>query len=174
MEGVFLMSTTFGGQTVTIKGDRKKVGDFAPDFRAVDRDLQERSLSEFKEKYLVLSVVPSVDTGVCDYQTKMFNQSLSKYEDVKVITISNDLPFAQKRWCAAADMEHVVTLSDHKSLDFAMKYGTLIREHRLQARSVFILDENREIVYLEYVKEVSDHPDYDAVVDFLENKAKKI
>ncbi len=161
------MPTTAGGQKVTVKGERKKIGDVAPDFHAIDRDMNEKRLKDFEDKYLVLSVVPSIDTGVCDFQTKKFNQALEAFDDVKVITISNDLPFAQKRWCAGAGMEHVVTLSDHRDLDFAMKYGTLISETRLQARSVFILDEDRKIVYLEYVEEISNHPDYDAVIDYL-------
>ncbi len=161
------MKVTFAGNIVTLSGDQKKIGDIAPDFTALDRELQERSLSQFKDGYIVISVVPSVDTGVCDFQTKKFNQIVQDMENVKVLTISNDLPFAQKRWCANAGMEDVITLSDHRDLDFAHKYGVLINEHRLLARSVFVLDPNREIIHLEYVSEVTDHPNYEKVIDLL-------
>ncbi|MFW6299035.1 MAG: thiol peroxidase [Bacillota bacterium] len=162
------MSVTFAGQPVTLKGETRHLGDEAPLFKAVDRDLNTRSLEEFLgSRYTVLSVVPSIDTGVCDYQTKHFNKTLNDVEGVNVVTISNDLPFAQKRWCGSEGLENIVTLSDHKDLDFAMKYGTLMEEYRLQARAVFILDANRKIVHVEYVNEVTEHPDYDSVVELV-------
>ena len=161
------MQITFGGNKVTVKGDVKKVGDKAPDFKVIGNDLNEVNLSDFNEDYIVISAVPSIDTGVCDFQTKKFNQVLGSKENVKVLTVSNDLPFAQKRWCANEGLDNVITLSDHKDLDFAMKYGTLIEDHRLQVRSVFVLDKERNIVYLEYVSEVTDHPDYDKVIELL-------
>ncbi|MGM0436280.1 MAG: thiol peroxidase [Bacillota bacterium] len=162
------MPVTFGGQPVTLKGDTKNVGDTAPEFKALDRDLKERTLSDFEgDKYTVISVVPSIDTSVCDFQTKHFNKTLNEIEGVKVITVSNDLPFAQKRWCANEGLENIITLSDHKDLDFALKYGTLMVEMRLQARAVFVLDSDRKIIHTEYVSEATNHPDYDAVVDLL-------
>ncbi|MFW5892915.1 MAG: thiol peroxidase [Bacillota bacterium] len=162
------MSVTFAGQPVTLKGETRHLGDEAPIFKAVDRELNTRSLDEFLgSRYTVISVVPSIDTGVCDYQTKHFNQSLDDVEGVNVVTVSNDLPFAQERWCGSAGLENIITLSDHKDLDFAMKYGTLMEEYRLQARAVFVLDQNRKIVHVEYVNEVTEHPDYDSVVELV-------
>ncbi len=160
---------TFAGTPVTIKGKTKQKGDEAPTFTVLDRDFQKRRLEDFDNEYIVISVVPSIDTSVCDYQTKAFNSKLESFDNVTVLTISNDLPFAQKRWCANEGMESIVTLSDYKDLDFAMKYGTLIDEYRLQARSVFVLDRERRIIHLEYVDEVGDHPDYDKVVQLLES-----
>ncbi|MFW6299284.1 MAG: thiol peroxidase [Bacillota bacterium] len=162
------MSVTFAGQPVTLKGETKHLGDEAPIFKAIDRELNTRSLDEFLgSRYTVISVVPSIDTGVCDYQTKHFNQSLDDVEGVNVVTVSNDLPFAQERWCGSAGLENIITLSDHKDLDFAMKYGTLMEEYRLQARAVFVLDQNRKIVHVEYVNEVTEHPDYDSVIELV-------
>ncbi len=162
------MAVTFAGQPVTLKGETKHPGDKAPDFKAIDRDLNTRALDEFLgERYTVISVVPSIDTGVCDYQTKHFNKTLNETDGVNVVTVSNDLPFAQARWCASAGLEDIVTLSDHRDLDFAHNYGTLMEEHRLQARAVFVLDSNKKIVHVEYVDEVTEHPDYDAVIKLL-------
>ena len=102
---------------------------------------------------------------MCDFQTKQFNQRLNDLEGVRVITISNDLPFAHRRWCASEGLEHITTLSDHRDLDFAMKYGTHIKELRLQARSAFVLDTNRTITYAEYLDEMSNHPDYESLIE---------
>ncbi len=165
------MAVTFAGNAVTLKGKTREVGEQAPDFTAIDRNLKERSLSSFEADYYVLSVVPSIDTGVCDYQTKKFNQTLDGLDGVKVLTISNDLPFAQKRWCASEGLEDIITLSDHRDLNFALRYGTLIEEHRLQARAVFVLDADWRILHVEYVSEVTDHPDYDAVVKLLKERS---
>jgi len=159
------MGFTFGGTPVTLKGKQKKVGDKAENFRAIAPDMSVKTLDDFDEETIVISAVPSIDTSVCSYQTLKFNQALEAMEDVAVITISNDLPFAQKRWCEKEEgMEDIHILSDHKDLDFAQKYGTLMEEFRLQARTVFILDADRTITYVERVGEGSDHPDYDAVI----------
>lgn len=162
------MPVTFAGTPVTLKGDTKQVGDTAPDFKALNRDMQEKRLSDLEgEAYTVISVVPSIDTSVCDFQTKHFNKTLNEIEGVKVLTVSNDLPFAQKRWCASEGLDNILTLSDHKDLDFALKYGTLMVENRLQARAVFVLDSDRKIIHAEYVSEGTNHPDYDTVVNLL-------
>jgi thiol peroxidase len=162
------MSVTFAGEPVTLKGNTKKVGDTAPNFKALDRDMKEQSLSDLQgDKYTVISVVPSIDTSVCDFQTKHFNKSLNDVKGIKVLTVSNDLPFAQKRWCANEGLENIITLSDHRDLDFALKYGTLMEEHRLQARAVFVLDSDLKIIHVEYVNEGTDHPNYETVVNLL-------
>lgn len=160
---------TFKDNKITVLGDVKKVGDLAPNFKALDQNLEARSLSDYKEPYIVLNVVPSLDTGVCDTQTRKVNKELTSRDDVLVITISNDLPFAQARWCGNAGLQQIITLSDHKDLDFANKYGTNIKELRLQARSVFVLDKKRKIIYLEYLDEMANHLDYDALLNFVKS-----
>ena len=165
------MEMTFGGTPVTLQGQVKEKGDEAPDFKAINTELELVSLSDFEDSdFIVLTTVPSIDTGTCDYMTKRFNKDLAEMEDVTVITISNDLPFAQKRWCANEGMENIHIFSDHRDLDFAEKYGTLMKEVRLQARTVFVLDKSRAIIYAEYVQEASEHPDYEAVKEILERK----
>ncbi len=161
------MEVMFGKEKVTLKGNTVKLGDIAENFTAINTRFQEKSLDDFTEKVLVISVVPSLDTGVCDYQTKTFNKALEQFKKVKVITISNDLPFAQERWCGSSGLDHVITLSDHRNLDFAMKYGTLIEKHRLQTRAVFVLDQDRKIVYKEFVPVISDHPSYEEVTEVI-------
>lgn len=158
---------TFKNNPITVLGDVKKVGDIAPSFKALTQGLEVKELKDFKENYLVLNVVPSLDTGVCDAQTRQVNESLVERDDLLVITISNDLPFAQARWCGNAGLDQVVTLSDYIDLDFANKYGTYIKELRLQARSIFVLNEKREIVYLEYVDEMTNHLNYDKLINFV-------
>lgn len=164
---------TFKNNPITVLGTVKKVGDIAPDFKALSQDLEDKKLSDFKSKYIVLNVVPSLDTSVCSMQTRRVNSDLVSRDDVLVITISNDLPFAQSRWCGNAGLDNVITLSDHRELDFANKYGTNIKELRLQARSVFVLDENRKILYIEYLDEMSEHLDYDKLIDFVKALPKE-
>ena len=166
------MNVKFAGQDVQLSGHGVKLGEIAPNFTVVGNDFKNVSLSDFKDEIIILSVVPSIDTGVCDYQTKTFNEKTQKFKKVKVLTISNDLPFAQKRWCANNNLSHVITLSDHKDLAFALKYGTLIESHRLQARAVFVLDKDRRVIYKEIVPVVSDHPSYEDVIELLEEVAK--
>lgn len=166
------MVVTFSNQPVELSGSIVSVGDIAPNFKAIDPTFKEVSLKDFKEDYLVLSSVPSLDTRVCDYQTKTFNESIGKLKKVKVITLSNDLPFAQRRWCAASGLDHVITLSDYIHLDFALKYGLLLEPFRLLARAVFILDKDRKIIYKEIVSNVSNHPSYEEVVSILDSLTK--
>lgn len=159
---------TMKNDPITVLGEALEVGDKALDFVAVDNHLKEVSFfSNFKKEYTLISAVPSLDTSVCDLQTRTINERLSKYKDLDFITISNDLPFAQKRWCGSNGLE-IHTLSDHKLLDFGMKYGVLIKELRLLARAVFVLDHNRKVIYVEYLDEMSNHPNYDALFDFLD------
>lgn len=160
---------TMKGNPITVLGSVKKVGDKALEFFVVNQDMETISSNSFKTPYLLLNVVPSLDTGVCDLQTRRFNTALAQKKDFTVITISNDLPFAQRRWCGASGLESVTTVSDYRDLDFAHKYGVLIKENRLLARSVFVIDEKRNIIYVEYLDEMGNHPNYDKVLKFIES-----
>jgi len=164
---------TFKGKPITLLGETKKVGDLAPDFKALSIKNEVKHLSDFKKKYVILNVVPSLDTTVCDVQARTVNLELSERSDISVITVSNDLPFAQSRWCGNAGLPNVITLSDHLELDFANKYGTNIKELRLQARSVFVLDDQRKIVYVEYVDEMSQHLNFDNLLTFVKQLPKE-
>ncbi|HHT99235.1 MAG TPA: thiol peroxidase [Acholeplasma sp.] len=157
----------FKGKQVTLLGKQAKVGDQAEDFKVINNKLEEVHLKDLKEKYLVISVVPSLDTTVCDLQTRTVNEELGKFKDVLVVTISNDLPFAQARWCGASGLTNVITLSDYNFHDFGMKFGVLIDELKLLARSVFVLDSKRKIIYAEYASETSQHLDYDQLLTFI-------
>jgi len=126
--------------------------------------LSEVKLSDYKGSVRILSSVPSLDTGVCDAQTRRFNEEAAKLDGVKVLTISADLPFAQKRWCASSGLEDVITLSDHRDLSFGNAYGVVMKELRLLARAVFVVDSNDKITYVEYVSEGTNHPDYEAAI----------
>jgi thiol peroxidase len=163
-----MANVTFKGNPMTLRGEELKVGDQAPDFTALNTSLEQVSLSDFKGKRKLISVIPSIDTGVCSTQTKTFNERAAGGENVEVLTISNDLPFAQKRWTADEGLENAVTLSDHRDLSFGENYGVVMEELRLLARSVFILDEDNKVVYVEYVPEGTDHPDYDKAIEALE------
>ncbi len=156
---------TFIGKPVTLVGPRLHAGDKAPNFILMDNELKSKSLKDYGKKTKVISVVPSLDTGVCDQQTRRFNQELADREDVVVITISVDLPFAQKRWCGAAGLDNVETLSDYYDHAFGKSYGLLMREWNLLARAVFVLDSDNVIRYAEYVDNVNEHPNYEAVLD---------
>lgn len=163
-----MANVTFKGNPMTLRGEELKVGDQAPDFTALNTSLEQVSLSDFEGKRKLISVIPSIDTGVCSTQTKTFNERAAGVENVEVLTISNDLPFAQKRWTADERLENAVTLSDHRDLSFGENYGVVMEELRLLARSVFILDEDNKVVYVEYVPEGTDHPDYDKAIEALE------
>jgi thiol peroxidase len=155
---------TMKGSPLTLLGRELKVGDTAPDFEVLENDLNPLEFSSFKGKTIILSSVPSLDTSVCDMQTRRFNEEASRLgPDVIIITISMDLPFAQKRWCGAAGVDSVVTLSDHRTAEFGNAYGVLIKELRLLARAVFIVDREGAIRYIQIVKEVGDEPDYESV-----------
>lgn len=158
------MKIKFLGQPLTLLGTQVKVGDKASDATLVKKDLTPTTLFSF-EGNKVISVVPSIDTGVCDAQTREFN---SRVKNATVITVSNDLPFAQARWCGANGFDHVITLSDYLMHDFGMKYGTLIEELKIQTRAVFVLNAANEVVYVEYLDEITEHPNYDAALEVLE------
>lgn len=160
-----MASVTFINKPVTLVGTEVKVGDKAPDFTVLGNDLKPVSLSDLNGKVRIISVVPSLDTGVCDQQTRKFNEEASKLENVNVLTISVDLPFAQKRWCAASGLESVNTYSDHRDLSFGEAYGVVMKELRLLARSVFVVNSNDEVVYVEYVSEGTNHPNYEAALE---------
>jgi thiol peroxidase len=157
-------ATTLKGNPFTLIGPELKAGDKAPGFTTVGNDLKEVKLADSAGKVRLLSVVPSLDTPVCDAQTRRFNEEAVKLGDVAIVTISMDLPFAQKRWCGAAGVDKVQTVSDHRDASFGQAYGTLIKELRIESRAIFVVDRNDTIRYVEYVKEVADHPNYDAAL----------
>ena len=149
---------------MTLMGPELKVGDKAPDFEAIDNGLQAVTLATTGNGVRIFSVVPSLDTPVCDAQTKRFNEEAGKLPDVKIYTFSMDLPFAQKRWCGAFGVDHVKMVSDHRDGSFGQAYGTLIKDLRIMSRAIFVVDPSNKIHYTEYVKEVGDHPNYEAAL----------
>lgn len=152
---------TFKGNPMTLLGPDLKVGAAAPDFRVVDNGLQPVTRDSAKGKVQLITVVPSLDTPVCDTMTRRFNQDAAGLpESVEVYTVSLDLPFAQKRWCGNAGIDKVQTLSDYQDRSFGLNYGVLIKELKLLARAVFVIDKDGKIVYREIVKEVTAEPDY--------------
>ena len=161
-----MVQTTFKQNPVTLIGSEVKVGDTAPDFKVLANDLSEVTLKDSEGKIRLFSVVPSLDTGVCDAQTRKFNEAAGEFGDqVLVYTVSMDLPFAQKRWCGAAGIDNVVTVSDHRDGSFCEAYGVLIQEMRLLTRSVFVVDTEGNVTYVEYVPEATEHPNYDAAIE---------
>ncbi|MCJ7839725.1 thiol peroxidase [Lederbergia sp. NSJ-179] len=160
-----MAAITFKGTPMTLVGNEVKVGDQAPDFTVLANDLSEVKLSDFSGQVRLISVVPSVDTGVCAAQTKRFNEELAKLDNVQVLTISADLPFAQARWAAENNLGGAKIYSDHRDLSFGEAYGVVMKELRLLARSVFIIDSNDKVVYTEYVSEGTNHPDYDSALE---------
>lgn len=161
---------TLKGGPLTLLGDEIKVGQKAKDFKALDSNLTEKGLDDFRGKIKLIASVPSLDTPVCDTEIKRFNDEASKLsKDLAIIFISMDLPFAQKRFCQEFDINKVKTLSDHKDADFGAKFGVLIKELRLLARAIFILDKDDNVKYVEYVKELGNGPDYDAALKALKN-----
>lgn len=166
-------AVTFKGNPLTLVGPELKKGDKAPDFKVLANDLSEATLASSKGKTRVLSVVPSLDTPICDLQTKRFNEEAAKMpKNVAVLTLSMDLPFAQKRWCGASNAKNVQTLSDHRDASFGTAYGVLIKELRLLARSIFIVDPDDKLIYVQYVKEVTEHPDYDKALSALQANSR--
>jgi thiol peroxidase len=159
-------AVTMGGNPVTLTGAEVKVGDSAPDVQVLGNDLSPVKLSSYKGKVCVISVVPSLDTSVCDMQTRKFNEAAGSLGDnVAILTISMDLPFAQARWCGAAGVDKVVTLSDYRDAAFGEAYGVLIKEFRLLARSIFIVDQDGTVQYIQLVKEIGEEPNYDDVLE---------
>ncbi len=157
---------TIGGRPATLLGNEVKVGDSAPDFTAVGNDMNPVRLADFRGKVVVISSVHSLDTPVCNIETRRFNAEAAKLgPDVVILTVSMDLPFAQKRWCGAAGVSAVQTLSDHRDASFGTAYGVLIKELRLLARAVFVVDRQGTVRYVQLVKEVGTEPDYAPVLD---------
>lgn len=164
---------TFKGNPLTVIGSEVKVGDNAPEFKALAKDLSEVTLASSKGKVRLISVVPSVDTPVCSLQTKKFNEEASKLPaSVEVLTVSMDLPFAQTRFCGAEHADKIKTLSDHRDASFGKAYGVLIKELRLLARAVFVVDQSDKVTYSQVVKEVTDHPDYEKAIAAVKQVAK--
>jgi thiol peroxidase len=159
---------TMKGNPLTLTGNEVKVGEKAPEFTVLDNNLTPVQFSSFRGKVCILSSVPSLDTPVCDMETRKFNEEASRLgKDILILTISMDLPFAQKRWCAAAGVDKVKTLSDHRDASFGTSFGVLIKELRLLARAVFLVDGQGTIRYMQLVKEVTQEPDYDAILSAL-------
>ncbi len=157
---------TFQGNPLTLVGDAVSVGQLAPDFTAAANDLSPYKLSDDKGKVVIISAVPSLDTPVCDTQTRKFNEAAASLGDgVEIVTVSMDLPFAQARWCGAAGVDQVKTVSDYNGVDFGNKYGLLIKELHLLARAVLVVDQNGTVQYCQLVSEVTDEPDYDSAID---------
>ena len=159
-----LGATTLRGNPLTLVGPELKPGDAAPDFSLVDGSLKPVSLADTTGHVRIISVVPSLDTPVCDAQTKRFNEEAASLPGIDILTVSMDLPFAQKRWCGAFGVDKVKMLSDHKDASFGSHYGTLIKELRIESRAIFVLDRNNQVRHAEYVREVADHPDYEAAL----------
>ncbi len=160
---------TIHGNPLTLVGDEPQIGQPAPDCELLDNDLKPVSLAAWRGRVLVVASVPSLDTPVCDLETRRFNDEAASFgPEVQVVTVSMDLPFAQKRWCGAAGVAKVVTLSDHRDAAFGRAYGVLIKELRLLARAVFILDRTGVLRYQQLVKEVTNEPDYEEVIRALQ------
>lgn len=158
-------SATLRGNPITLVGPVLKPGDQAPDFTLNKNLLETASLKDYDGKIKLISVVPSIDTGTCDTQTRRFNEEAAKLGDsVAVITVSADLPTAQARWCGAAGIDKVVLLSDYKTNSFGLSYGVLIKEFQLDMRSIFVLDASNKITYVEVLEEMSEQPNYEAAV----------
>jgi len=157
-------ATTMRGKPLTLLGPELKAGEKAPDFAAVTDSLQDVNLEKTGHAVRIFSVIPSLDTPVCDAQTKRFNEEAAKLDGIEIYTISMDLPFAQKRWCGAFGVDKVKMLSDHRTGSFGEHYGTMIKELRIESRAIFVLDKDGTIKHVEYVKEVADHPNYEAAL----------
>ena len=156
--------TTLGGDPKTLIGPELKPGDAAPEFNVVDSNLRPVTLAGTGNHVRIFSVIPSLDTPVCDAQTKRFNEEAGKMPNVDIFTVSMDLPFAQKRWCGAFGVDKVKMLSDHMDGSFGSQYGTLIKELRIESRAIFVVDKNNTIKHAEYVKEVADFPNYESAL----------
>src|SRR6202030_1106475 len=159
-------AVTMRGNPMTLVGPELKTGQMAPAFTAVGKGLAPVTLDQFKGKVKIIAAIPSIDTPVCDAETRRFNEEASKRPgDVQILTISMDLPFAQARWCGAAGVDKVTTMSDWRAANFGTNYGALIKELHLLARAVFVVDKNDNVTYVEYVKEVANQPNYEAALD---------
>ena len=166
--------TTLRGNSLSLEGPELKPGDAAPDFQVVDGSLQNVNLEKTGNGVRIFSVIPSLDTPVCDAQTKRFEDEAGKLSAVQIFTVSMDLPFAQKRWCGNFGINHVSMLSDHRTGSFGEHYGTLIPDLRIESRAIFVVDAQNKLRHVEYVKEVGDHPDYDAALDAARNAVQQM
>jgi thioredoxin-dependent peroxiredoxin len=162
-------ATTMRGNPLTLIGPELHAGEKAPDFAVVDSNLKPVTLKDTGSQVRIISVVPSLDTPVCDAQTKRFNEEAAKLPGVDILTVSMDLPFAQKRWCGAFGVDKVKMLSDHREGSFGVNYGTLIKDMRIESRAIFVIDQNNTIRHAEYVKEVADFPNYEAALSAAKN-----
>ena len=162
-----MVSVTFKGNPVNLVGSEVKVGQTAPDFKAQKTDLSDYTFSSSSGKTRIILSVPSLDTPVCNAETRQFNREAAKIPNVEIICISMDLPFAQKRWCEAASVDKVVTVSDHRDGSFARNYGVMISGgplDRLTARAVFVVGADNKVKYVEYVKDITEQPNYEGVI----------
>ena len=162
-----MANVTFKGNPVSLTGNEVKAGDAAPDFKTQKSDMSDYTLSSSPGKTRIFLSVPSLDTPVCDAETKRFNQEASKEPNVEIVCVSMDLPFAMKRWCAASDVDKVVTASDHRDASFGKNYGVLIDGgplDQMHARAVFVVGPDDTVKYAEYVSDIASHPDYDAAL----------
>ncbi len=157
-------AVTLNGKPLTLIGPELKEGDKAPDFDVVDTTMTPFNLEKTGNKVRIFSVAPSLDTPVCDAQTKRFNDEAAKLAGVDIYAISMDLPFAQQRWCNSFAVDRVKMLSDHRNASFGTNYGTLIKELRIESRAIFVLDRDNILRHVQYVKEVTDFPDYEAAL----------
>ncbi len=156
---------TLKGNPLTVIGKKLSVGDKAPDFKLVANDLSTVTLADSAGKVRLISVVPSLDTPICDAQTRRFNEEAANFgDDIAILTVSAEHPFNQKRWCGAAGIDKVQVVSDHMDMNFGDAYGTHVKELRLEQRSIFVVDKDDTIRYVEYVPEIAQHPDYDAAI----------
>ncbi len=160
-----------GSHEFPVIGDKLNIGDHAPDFRLTANNWSSKSLSDYNGKVKILSIVPSLDTGVCSAQTRRFNQEASSFgQDIVVLTVSADLPYAQSRWCGAEGVERVETLSDHKDMNFSTAYGVHVADLRICQRAAFVVDQNNIVQYAEYVPMIGNEVNFAAVL----SKAKAL
>src|SRR5947209_4888579 len=157
-------ATTLMGNPFTLVGPELKPGDNAPEFTTVDGSLKPVHLSDTGNKTRIFSVVPSLDTPVCDAQTKRFNEEAARLKDVDIYTVSMDLPFAQKRFCNSFALDNVKMLSDHRDASFGTAYGTLIKELRILSRAIFVVGPDDKLKHVEYVPDVGSYPNYEAAL----------
>ncbi|HKX32530.1 MAG TPA: thiol peroxidase [Blastocatellia bacterium] len=163
-----MATITFKGNPITLLGEEVKAGQPAPDFKMQkSADLSDYTLATSAGKTRIFLAIPSLDTPVCDAETRRFNEEAAKIPNVEIVCVSMDLPFAQKRWCGAAGVEHVLTVSDHRDASFGKNYGVLVSGgplDRLHARAIFVLGPDNKVKYSEYVKEIAEHPNYEAAI----------
>jgi thiol peroxidase len=165
-------AVTLRGNAMTLLGPELKPGDKAPDFTCVDSSMQPVTLADTRGSVRIFSVVPSLDTPVCDAQTRRFNEEAAKLKGIEIYTISVDLPFAQRRYCNSFGIDRVRMLSDHREVSFGAAYGTLIKELRIESRALFVLDRDDTIRHAEYVKETGTHPNYESALETAKSLAR--